>query len=126
VLSTLHTIDASSSLDRIIGVFPLSDQQSIRNRVAKSFRYIVSQRLIPRKDGPGRVAIVEILKLEFRSCKTTFITNRKWIRKVMEIIKAPASQLSTDAVFNRGGRYSSANFEGQKPNSRKAKLRCSD
>jgi twitching motility protein PilT len=62
VLSTLHTIDASSSLERIIGVFPLSDQQSIRNRVAKSFRYIVSQRLIPRNDGYGRVAIVEILK----------------------------------------------------------------
>jgi twitching motility protein PilT len=62
VLSTLHTIDASSSLERIIGVFPLSDQQSIRNRVAKSFRYIVSQRLIPRNDCSGRVAIVEILK----------------------------------------------------------------
>jgi twitching motility protein PilT len=61
VLSTLHTIDASSTLERIIGVFAMSDQQSIRNRVAKSFRYIVSQRLIPRHDGNGRAAIVEIL-----------------------------------------------------------------
>lgn len=61
VLSTLHTIDASSTLERIIGVFPMSDQQSIRNRVAKSFRYIISQRLIPRHDGNGRAAIVEIL-----------------------------------------------------------------
>jgi twitching motility protein PilT len=61
VLSTLHTIDASSTLDRIIGVFPRSDQQSIRNRVAKSFRYIVSQRLVPRHDGNGRIVIVEIL-----------------------------------------------------------------
>jgi len=67
VLSTLHTIDASSSLERIVGVFPLSDQQSIRNRVAKSFRYIVSQRLIPRRDGRGRVAIVEILKATLRT-----------------------------------------------------------
>jgi len=61
VLSTLHTIDASSTLERLIGVFPVSDQQSIRNRVAKSFRYVVSQRLIPRHDGNGRAAIVEIL-----------------------------------------------------------------
>jgi twitching motility protein PilT len=61
VLSTLHTIDASSTLERLIGVFPMSDQQSIRNRVAKSFRYILSQRLVPRHDGNGRAVIVEIL-----------------------------------------------------------------
>jgi len=67
VLSTLHTIDASSTLDRIIGVFPLGDQQSIRTRVAKSFRYIVSQRLLPRKDNAGRTAIVEILKSTLRT-----------------------------------------------------------
>lgn len=67
VLSTLHTIDASSTLDRVISTFPLNDQQAIRNRVAKSFRYIVSQRLIPRKDGTGRVAIVEILKSTLRT-----------------------------------------------------------
>jgi len=67
VLSTLHTIDASSTLERIIGAFPLSDQQSIRNRVAKSFRYIISQRLISRKDGCSRVAIVEILKATLRT-----------------------------------------------------------
>src|SRR2546430_2006731 len=60
VLSTLHTIDASKTVERIIGVFPLAEQQTIRNRVAKSFRYIVSQRLIPRKDGQGRIAILEI------------------------------------------------------------------
>jgi twitching motility protein PilT len=67
VLSTLHTIDASSTLERIIGMFPSSDQQSIRNRIAKSFRYIVSQRLIPQKDGYGRVAAVEILKATLRT-----------------------------------------------------------
>jgi twitching motility protein PilT len=67
VFSTLHTIDASSTLERIIGVFPLGDQQAIRNRFAKSFRYIISQRLIPRKDHSGRVAIVEILKSTLRT-----------------------------------------------------------
>lgn len=62
VLSTLHTIDASKTVERIIGAFPMGEQHTIRNRLAKSFRAIVSQRLIPRKDGSGRVAIVEILK----------------------------------------------------------------
>src|SRR5438128_11190577 len=41
VLSTLHTIDASKSVERIVGVFPLTEQHTIRNRFAKSFRYIV-------------------------------------------------------------------------------------
>jgi twitching motility protein PilT len=67
VFSTLHTIDASSTLERIIGVFPLADQQTIRSRLAKSFRYIISQRLIPRKDHSGRVAILEILKSTLRT-----------------------------------------------------------
>lgn len=67
VFSTLHTIDASKTVERIIGVFSLADQQTIRNRFAKSFRYIVSQRLIPRKDGTGRVAAIEILKSTLRT-----------------------------------------------------------
>jgi twitching motility protein PilT len=67
VLSTLHTIDASKTVERIIGVFPLAEQHTIRNRLAKSFRFIVSQRLIPRKDGNGRVAVLEILKSTVRT-----------------------------------------------------------
>ena len=67
VLSTLHTIDASKTIERIVGVFPLADQQAIRSRVSKAFRYIVSQRLIPRKDGVGRVAAIEILKSTMRT-----------------------------------------------------------
>jgi twitching motility protein PilT len=67
VLSTLHTIDASKTVERIIGAFPLGEQHTIRNRLSKSFRSIVSQRLIPRKDGTGRVAIVEILKSTLRT-----------------------------------------------------------
>src|SRR5687768_18494403 len=51
VLSTLHTIDASKTVDRIIGVFPKNEEKVIRTRVAQSFRFIVSQRLIPRKIG---------------------------------------------------------------------------
>ncbi len=67
VLSTLHTIDASKTVERIIGVFPLGDQQTIRNRFGKSFRYIISQRLLPRRDGMGRVAAIEILKSTMRT-----------------------------------------------------------
>jgi twitching motility protein PilT len=67
VLSTLHTIDASKTVERIVGVFPMSEQHTIRNRLAKSFRYIVSQRLVPRKDGAGRVAVIEILKSTLRT-----------------------------------------------------------
>jgi len=67
VLSTLHTIDASKTVERIIGVFPIADQHAIRGRVSKAFRYIVSQRLIPRKDGNGRVAAIEILKSTMRT-----------------------------------------------------------
>ncbi len=67
VMSTLHTIDASKTVERIVGAFPMSEQLTIRNRFAKSFRAIVSQRLIPKKDGTGRVAIVEILKSTLRT-----------------------------------------------------------
>ena len=66
VMSTLHTIDASKTIERIVGVFPLSDQQAIRTRLAKSFRFIVSQRLLPKKTG-GRIAAVEILKSTMRT-----------------------------------------------------------
>ena len=67
VFSTLHTVDASKTIERIVGVFPLADQQAIRTRLARTFRYIVSQRLIPKKDGTGRVAAVEILKSTMRT-----------------------------------------------------------
>ena len=67
VLSTLHTIDASKTVDRIIGVFPKNEEKVIRTRIAQSFRYIVSQRLIPKPDGKGRVAAIEILKSTMRT-----------------------------------------------------------
>jgi len=62
VLSTLHTIDASKTVDRIIGLYPKNEEPVIRTRLAQTFRYIVSQRLITRTDFRGRIAAVEILK----------------------------------------------------------------
>lgn len=62
VFSTLHTIDASKTVDRIIGLYPKNEERVIRTRLAQTFRYIISQRLIPRADGSGRIAAIEILK----------------------------------------------------------------
>jgi len=45
----------------------MAEQHTLRNRLAKSFRYIVSQRLVPRKDGAGRMAVIEILKSTLRT-----------------------------------------------------------
>jgi twitching motility protein PilT len=67
VMSTLHTTDAAKTVERIIGIFPKSQEQLIRLRLAASFRYIISQRLIPRADGKGRVAAIEILKSTMRT-----------------------------------------------------------
>ena len=67
VLSTLHTIDAAKTVERIIGVFPKNEEQIIRTRLSQSFRYIVSQRLLPRADATGRVAVIEILKATSRT-----------------------------------------------------------
>ena len=67
VLSTLHTIDAAKTVDRIIGVFPKNEERVIRMRLSQSFRYIISQRLIPRADGEGRIAAIEILKSTLRT-----------------------------------------------------------
>ncbi len=62
VLSTLHTIDAAKTVDRIIGLYPKNEEKIIRTRLAQTFRYIVSQRLIPKSNGKGRTAAIEILK----------------------------------------------------------------
>jgi twitching motility protein PilT len=66
VLSTLHTIDASKTVDRVIGVFPKDQHQQVRMRFAQTFQYVISQRLIP-KTGGGRVAAIEIMKSTYRT-----------------------------------------------------------
>lgn len=62
VLSTLHTIDASKTVDRIIGIFPKNEEQQIRTRFSQTFKWIVCQRLVPRADGKGRLAVCEIMR----------------------------------------------------------------
>lgn len=65
VLSTLHTVDAGSTVNRIIGMFPNEDERQIRIRLADAVRWIVCQRLLP-KVGGGRVATFEILGTNLR------------------------------------------------------------
>jgi len=76
VLSTLHTRDAVATIDRIIDVFPPASQQQIRVQLAGVLEAVISQQLIPRKDGKGMVAAVEVMlgtpavRNMIRDCKT--------------------------------------------------------
>ena len=65
VLTTLHTVDAGSTINRVIGMFPTEDERQIRIRLADSIRWIVCQRLLP-KVGGGRAATFEILGTNLR------------------------------------------------------------
>jgi twitching motility protein PilT len=62
VLTSLNTVSVAKTVERMVSSFGQCEQVSVRSRLARCFRFIVSQRLIPRKDGSGRVAIVEMLK----------------------------------------------------------------
>jgi twitching motility protein PilT len=61
VMSTLHTVDATETITRIISVFPPYQQQQIRFQLAGILKGVISQRLVPRADGKGRVPAVEVL-----------------------------------------------------------------
>ena len=66
VMSTLHTIDATETINRIIDFFPLHQQKQIRIMLAGTLRGIISQRLLPRADGQGRVPAVEVMVMTSR------------------------------------------------------------
>jgi twitching motility protein PilT len=61
VLSTLHTIGAANTIDRIIDIFPPYQQQQIRTQLADVLECVVSQQLLPKKDGAGRAAAIEVM-----------------------------------------------------------------
>ena len=65
VLSTLHTIDAGQTINRLVGLFEGPEQPLVRQRLAETMRFVVSQRLLP-KEGGGRVAAVEIMGSSLR------------------------------------------------------------
>jgi twitching motility protein PilT len=63
VLSTLHTINASKSVERIINFFPPHQHSEVRNQLSSLLKGIISLRLIPRKDGTGRIPAYEVMLL---------------------------------------------------------------
>jgi twitching motility protein PilT len=67
VLSSLNTMDAPKTIERVVGSFAPGEQAMVRERLAKSFRYVVCQRLMPKADRSGRVAAFEILKANART-----------------------------------------------------------
>jgi twitching motility protein PilT len=61
VFSSLNSPDAAKTVERMVGFFAVAEQTGVQNRLAKSIRWIISQRLLPRKDGSGRIAVAEML-----------------------------------------------------------------
>ncbi len=70
VISTIHTADAEGTISRLIGVFDTYEQPSIRLRLVDALRAVISQRLVQRRDGEGRIAAMEIMRM------TTLIRER--------------------------------------------------
>ena len=67
VLSSLNTMDATKTVERIVSSFTPDEQRKVRERFAKTFRYIICQRLLPKTDRSGRAPVVEILKANART-----------------------------------------------------------
>lgn len=86
VLSTLHTVDAGQSINRMLGLFSLGEEQQLRLRLADTLRYVVSQRLVP-KTGGGRYLLTEVLGNNLRT-KETIALGEGEHRNFYEIIEA--------------------------------------
>ena len=90
VLSTLHTLDATETVNRIISVFPPHQQKQIRLQLASVLKSVVSMRLVPRADGKGRVPAVEVLRSTayIRDC----VENKEKTKLIRDAIAAGTSQ----------------------------------
>src|SRR5713226_6694188 len=104
VLATLHTSNASRTLDRLLDVFPPDQQEQIRIMVSESLRGVISQQLIPRSDGGGRVLALEILTNTpavanvIREAKTFMLPG------IIQTGKKQGMQLMDDALADLYGR----------------------
>ena len=86
VLSTLHTVDAGQTINRVIGMFPSEEETQVRIRLADTVRWIVCQRLLP-KEGGGRVAAFEVMGTNLR-VKDTILHGESEGKTYYEIIQA--------------------------------------
>lgn len=85
VLSTLHTVDAGQTINRIIGMFNQEEEQQIRIRLADTLRWVISQRLVP-KEGGGRIALLEIMNNNMR-VKDTILNGETEDKTFYDIVK---------------------------------------
>jgi twitching motility protein PilT len=86
VMSTLHTIDAGQTINRILGMFETQEQEQVRMRLSDCLRWVVSQRLAPRVEG-GRHALFEIMGSNLRT-KETIVQGESEGKSFYEIIEA--------------------------------------
>ena len=86
VYSTLHTISAGQTIGRILGMFSKDEEQQVRERLAASLRYVVSQRLVPKKEG-GRLLVTELMGSSLRSREVIALGEGE-SRRFAEIIEA--------------------------------------
>ncbi|MBI5695235.1 MAG: type IV pilus twitching motility protein PilT [Nitrospirae bacterium] len=107
LLSTLHTVDAGETINRIISVFPPYQQKQVRLQLAAVLKGVISQRLVPRADGKGRVPACEILvaTTTVREC----IIDPEKTRQIHDVIAAGGSQYGMQTfdqsllgLFNKG------------------------
>jgi twitching motility protein PilT len=91
VLSSLNTMDAAKTLERVVSSFSPSEQQSVRERFAKSFRYIICQRLLSKSDRSGRIAAFEILKANART-RECIEKGERENKGLLDAIKAGAAE----------------------------------
>jgi twitching motility protein PilT len=91
VLSSLNTMDAPKTIERVVGSFASGEQPMVRERFAKSFRYIVCQRLMPKTDRSGRVAAFEILKANART-RECIEKGERENKTLLEAIKAGTAE----------------------------------
>lgn len=89
VMSTLHTVDAGQTINRIIGMFSQEEEQQIRIRLADSLRWVISQRLVP-KEGGGRAALLEIMNNNMR-VKDTIMNGETEDKTFYDIVKEGAA-----------------------------------
>ena len=91
VLSSLNTMDASKTVDRVVSSFSPAEQQSMRERFAKCFRYIICQRLLPKSDRSGRIPAFEILKANART-RECIEKGERENKNLLDAIKAGESE----------------------------------
>jgi twitching motility protein PilT len=85
VMSTLHTVDAGQTINRIVGMFTQEEEQQIRIRLADTIRWVISQRLVP-KVGGGRIALLEIMNNNMR-VKDTILHGEEEGKTYYDIIR---------------------------------------